>query len=130
MAKPKLVSETRIYTDIRLLISEIIDVTPSFPRDYKYSIGSKLHELCIILAREVSAAYMNKDIDVRIYHLTEFQVAFETLRLLIRTAGERRWIRGVSRHAHIIQLIESIGKQSTAWKNSLASVKEKSELQG
>ena len=37
-------------------------------------------------------------------------------------AGERRWIKGQGRRAHIIELMDAIGKQSTAWKNSLIKI--------
>ena len=65
---------------------------------------------------------MNKDRDIRLRHLTEFQTLFETLKTLIRIAGERRWIKGLGRHAQIVELMDAIGKQSTVWKNSLLKV--------
>ena len=119
MGKSKLVSNTQIYLDCRKLLDAILDITPSFPRAYKFSIGSRLHDLAINLMSEISAAYINRDRAVRIQHLVNFQADFEVLKTLLRIAGERKWILGKSKHADIIELTDAIGKQSTAWKNSL-----------
>ena len=118
----KLVSQTRIYLDTRNLINEILDITPNFPKAYKFSIGEKMHDIGVNLISEISAAYMNRDKETRIQHLINFQSQFEVLKTLLRIAGERKWILGRSRHANIIELTDAIGKQSTAWKNSLLKV--------
>lgn len=54
----KLVSQTRIYLDTRNLINEILDITPNFPKAYKFSIGEKMHELSIGLIQEIASAYI------------------------------------------------------------------------
>lgn len=122
MNKSKLVSNTQIYLDSRKLLDVILDVTPNFPRAYKYTIGNKMHEIAIALISEISAAYINRDRATRIQHLINFQAEFEVLKTLIRIAGERKWILGQSRHADIIELTDTIGKQATAWKNSLIAL--------
>ena len=124
----KLVSNTRIYLDARALLDEILDVTPNFPRSYKFSVGVKMHELGIDLMQDIAAAYLDKP--NRLHHLIEFQTKFETLKTLMRIAGERQWIKGVGRHAHIIELMDAIGKQSTAWKNSLLKKSENAPESG
>lgn len=118
----KLVSNTRIYLDARALLDEILDITPNFPRAYKFSIGAKMHELGVDLIQDIAAAYMDKA--NRVQHLISFQTKFETLKTLMRISGERRWIKGKGRHAHIIELMDAIGRQSTAWKNSILKKKE------
>lgn len=127
MGKSKLVSNTQIYLDCRKLLDAILDITPSFPRSYKFSIGSRLHDLAINLMSEISAAYINRDRAVRIQHLVNFQADFEVLKTLLRIAGERKWILGQSKHADIIELTDAIGKQSTAWKNSLLKINSKTD---
>lgn len=116
--KLKLVSNTHIYLDARKLLDEILDITPNFPRAYKYTIGSKMHDLATEIIQEIAAAYMNRDRETRIQYLVNFQVKFETLKTLLRIAGERKWIKGIGRHAHIVELLDAIGKQSSAWKKS------------
>ncbi len=127
MSKKKLVSNTQIYLDSRRLLDAILDVTPNFPRAYKYSIGSKMHDIGADLIAEISAAYINRDRAIRVQHLVNFQAKFETLKTLLRIAGERQWIKGRSRHADIIELMDAIGKQSTAWKNSLLNLDSKKD---
>lgn len=84
-----------------------------------------MHDLAINLLSEISAAYLNRDRPTRIQHLINFQTDFEVLKTLLRIAGERKWILGKSRHADIIELTDSIGKQATAWKNSLIKLDSK-----
>ncbi len=122
--KVKLVSNTRIYLDARKLLDEILDITPNFPRAYKFSIGGKMHDLGVELIQDIAAAYINRDRETRITYLVNFQTKFETLKTLMRIAGERQWIKGKGRHAHIVELMDAIGKQCTAWKNSLTKIRE------
>ena len=114
----KLVSNAPIYKDVRSLLNEILEVTPEFPRQYKYTIGAEMQKLAVSLLSGAAAAYMDKA--NRLAHLSKFRYEFETLRTLVRIAGEKRWIKGIARHAQIIELMDAIGKQSTAWKNSIS----------
>lgn len=114
----KLVSNAPIYKDVRSLLNEILEVTPEFPRQYKYTIGGEMQKLAVSLLSGAAAAYMDKA--NRLAHLSKFRYEFETLRTLVRIAGEKRWIKGIARHAQIIELMDTIGKQSTAWKNSIS----------
>ena len=125
--KVKLVSNTRIYLDTRRLLDEILDITPSYPKAYKFTICNKMCDLAIALIEDIAAAYMNRDRETRIQHLVNFQTRFETLKTLIRISGERKWIKGKGRHAHIVELMDEIGKQSSAWKNSLIKLGSKPE---
>ena len=81
-----------------MLLDEILDITPNFPREYKYTIGSKMQELSIELLQDVAAAFINRNIESRIQYLVNFQTKFETLKTLMRKAGERQWIKGRGRH--------------------------------
>ena len=90
--KVKLVSSTRIYLDANALLDHILEITPGFPRQYKYSVGGKMHDLAIDLIQDIAAAYMNRDRETRIGYLVAFQVKFETLKTLVRKAGEKKWI--------------------------------------
>ena len=125
--KVKLVSNTRIYLDTRRLLDEILDITPTYPKAYKFTFCNKMCDLAIALIEDIAAAYMNRDRETRIQHLVNFQTRFETLKTLIRISGERKWIKGKGRHAHIVELMDEIGKQSSAWKNSLIKLGSKPE---
>ena len=62
-------------------MDEILDVTPNFPRAYKFTIGARMQEISVDFLTEIAAAYINRD-------------------RLVRTAGERKWILGRNRHAN------------------------------
>ena len=96
-----------------------MSVVHDFPREYKFTIGSKLQEISVNLMQEIAAAYINRDKAETIKHLTEFQAEFETMKTLIRIAGEKEWIKGRGKFANIIELMDEIGKQSSAWKNKV-----------
>lgn len=127
--KKRLVSGTRIYIDCRSLLDELLNVTVDFPRNYKFTIGSKMQEYSIEILNDIAGAYINKSLEKRIEYLTNFQTRFETLKVLIRVAGERRWI-SLKKFARLSELTTTIGKQSTAWKNSLIEVSERPEPEG
>lgn len=76
MKRSKLVANTQIYLDCRKLMDEILDVTPNFPRAYKYTIGARMQEISVDLLTEIAAAYINRDRHVRIQHLVDFQTSF------------------------------------------------------
>lgn len=42
MTKPKLASNTQIYLDCRKLLDIILDITPNFPKAYKFTVGNKM----------------------------------------------------------------------------------------
>ena len=115
----KLVSSTKIYLDARKLLDITLSVVHDFPREYKFTIGSKLQEISVNLMQEIAEAYINRDKAETIKHLTEFQAEFETMKTLMRIAGEKEWIKGRGKFASIIELMDEIGKQSSAWKNKV-----------
>ena len=124
--KLKLVSNAPLYKDVRTLLGLIVETAPDFPRMYRYTIGGEMQKLSVSLLNGVAAAYMDKpnrrdhlDKPNRRDHLTKVRYEFETLKTLVRIAGEKRWIKGLGRHAQLIELMDAIGKQITAWKNSL-----------
>ena len=92
MPQNKPVSNTQIYLDSRKLLDVILDVTPNFPRQYKFTIGNKMHDLAVDLMSDISAAYINRDRATRIQYLLNFQSKFEVLKTLLRIAGERKFI--------------------------------------
>lgn len=79
-----------------------------------------MQEYAVESLNDISGAYLNKSLEKRIEYLSNFQTKFETLKTLIRIAGERKWI-SLKKFARISELTTSIGKQSTAWKKSLVS---------
>ena len=46
----------------------ILDITPNFPREYKFTIGNKMHDIGVGLIADISAAYLNRDRAIRIQY--------------------------------------------------------------
>lgn len=119
MPHPKYIASAKIYLDCRKMIDLILDCVPQFPRDYKFTIGAEMQKLSVSIMQEVAAAYLNRNPMEKAQHLMAVQAQFETLKMLIRIAGERKWIKGIHKHAALIELTEVIGKQIAAWKNKV-----------
>lgn len=117
----KLVSNTRIFLDMDALFNQIIDASTNFPHAHK-DIVVEMKHLCIDLIKCITHAYIVHEREERIKYLESFQSDFETLKLLVRKSGERGWIKGKGRHASMIEIMDAIGKQCTAWKGSLCKV--------
>lgn len=119
----KLLQGTRIYRDITQILSDTLEFTKDFPRAYRYSVGQQMQELAIRMLNEVASAYITKDLDKKIAKLDDFQADFNTYKTLFRISFEKMWINRRGMAAHMIELTDSVGKQSTAWKNSLINFK-------
>lgn len=119
MPHPKTVAQAKIYLDCRKLIDILLDIIPQFPRDFKYAFGAKMQDISVNLIRHIAAAYQSMNAVEKARHLMAFKAEFETLKLLVRIAGERKWIKGIHKYAAIVAIMTEIGKQSSAWKNKV-----------
>lgn len=115
----KQASETRIYLDVTRLFNMIIDTTVNFPRDVKYTIGSKLHDYSVELMLIIAEAYSEKSNQRKLTILGLAQAKFGVIKTMVRTAGERQWIKGRGRHAALIDIMDGINKQLSAWKGAV-----------
>lgn len=116
-----LTSELRVFADLyKLTRLIVVDVTPNFPRKYRYSLGERIETTCYELFDKLYLANMYKAERVR--HLNDFILVFERLKLLVRIAGERHHgeapMLSIGRQADIAEMMAKIGKQITAWKNA------------
>lgn len=107
-------SDTKVFSDTVKLFDKIIEMTPNFPRDYKYTVGGEMQKLSMNLMLGIQHAFMDKE--KRQDHLRLFLSDFEVLQVLVRKAGEKHWISR-DKHAETSELMIEIGKQITAWKN-------------
>lgn len=114
----KLIQSAKLYRDTSILMVETLEIVVSFPKAYKYTVGERMQNLTMDMAQQVASAYITKDLHKKIDELDNFQADFNVLKTLYRIAGEKQWM-SLGRRAHMIELMESIGKQSTAWKNSV-----------
>lgn len=123
----KLLENTRIYRDVTLMMTETLDFTKDFPKAYRYSVGQQMQVLTMRMVNEIASAYITRNMEKKVAKLDDFQADFNTFKTFFRVASERRWMQGLGRRASMIELMDAVGKQSTAWKNSLASLKNNGE---
>jgi hypothetical protein len=123
----KLLENTRIYRDVTLMMTETLDFTKDFPKAYRYSVGQQMQMLTMRMVNEIASAYITRNMEKKVAKLDDFQADFNTFKTFFRIASERRWMQGLGRRASMIELMDAVGKQSTAWKNSLAALKNNGE---
>lgn len=103
-----------VYLDVYRLIQLLYLRTRDFPREYKYSLGQDMRRDALILVRSIYRA--NRSEHKRQW-LEEFLDNFEVLKLEIRLCVDLRLL-SPRQQAELAPLMESIGKQATAWKNA------------
>ena len=123
----KIASETRIYRETKKFLNEVIYVIKDFPKEQRYVVGDRIERTAINSLHIIAKVYMERNIRVRIAEMTELQSNLELLNTLIEIAGEHQWIKGRSKLANLLLLMDSIGRQSTAWKGSLVAAFERAE---
>ena len=105
--------ELPIYRDTYKLILGLFELTHHFSKEYKYSLGQDIKRDAICLVRSIYRA--NRNLQKREY-IEEFLDNFEILKLELRICADLK-LFSVKQQAEITVLLESIGKQATAWKN-------------
>ena len=91
-----LTEQLPVYRDVYKLIQILFNVTQTFPRDYKYSLGQDMKHDALRLVRSI-------------YRANRSESKKEWLDLKLLT---------LRKQSEISPLMESIGKQVTAWKNA------------
>jgi len=117
----KTVEKTAIYLDTVRLLDLLLDVAADFPRMYRFVVCDKMIELCIGMTESAAATYSHRDPEEALEDIGEYLSKLAVLRTLVRKAGERGWIKGLARHADIIELTEGLAKQGSAWRASIAA---------
>lgn len=123
----KIASETRIYRETKKFLNEVIYVIKDFPKEQRYVVGDRIERTAINSLHIIAKVYMGRNLNERIADMTELPSNLELLNTLIEISGEHQWIKGRSKLANLLLLMDSIGRQSTAWKGSLVAALEKAE---
>lgn len=106
--------ELPIYREVYRLILLLFEYTSHFSREYKYTLGQDMKRDGIKLVRSIYRANRHKE---KRQYLEEFLDNFEILKLEIRLCVDLKLIT-IKKQSALSLLLESIGKQATAWKNS------------
>jgi hypothetical protein len=103
-----------VFKQVYQLILKIFEYTKDFPKEYKYTLGQDMKRDGLQLVRSIYRA--NKAKDKREY-LETFLDDFEVLKLEIRLCVDMK-ILSIKKQAELSQMMESIGKQITGWRNA------------
>ena len=114
-----LTEQLPVYRDVYRLILLVFQYTKNFPREYKYTLGQDMKHDAIVLVRSLYRA--NRSAEKKVW-LEEFLDNYEILKLEIRLAVDLH-LMTVRHLAQISELMEVIGRQITAWKNSDKRIK-------
>lgn len=110
-------SELPIYKVAYDLLTHVVQITRSIPRDFKKSIGDKIRDECVEVTVLIFRANVARD---KTPHLQKLIERLQVAELLLRLSRDLRLI-ATKQYADAIALTQSIGKQATKWKQSSAA---------
>ena len=89
--------------------------TQDFPSEYKYSLGEDMKRDAIQLVRSIYRANKAKD---KVVYLETFLDDFELLKFEICLCVDMK-ILAIKKQAALSELMDSIGKPITGWRNAI-----------
>ena len=95
------------------LLEKIIELAKDMPRMLRYTVGERMVDQNLEILAQVYRANLAQDKENAI---VELLVAQRTLQMLLRVVYRQKVISS-GRYAEMLKLLDSIGKQATAWKN-------------
>lgn len=110
-----LYSELPIFKTSYDLLIYVFQVTKTFPKEYKYTLGEKMKTELLNLI--IAIFHANKSTD-KLLLLDQVQTHIETIRIVLRITHDLKIIT-TKQFAHISLLIESVSKQIAGWKRSV-----------
>ncbi len=105
-----------VFKDVYQLILKIFDYTKDFPREYKFTLGQDLKRDGINLVKSIYRANKSRE---KMPYLEAFLDDFELVKLELRLCADMKVLL-LKKHAELSVLMDRIGKQITAWRNSQA----------
>ena len=105
-----------VFRDVYQLILKIFECTKDFPREYKYTLGQDLKKDGMSLVRSIYRANKSKD---KVQYLEVFMDDFELVKLELRICADMKML-SIKKHAELSLLMDTIGKQITAWRKAQA----------
>jgi len=103
-----------VFKEVYQLILKIFEYTKDFPKEYKYTLGQDMKRDGIQLVRSIYRANKAKE---KKEYLEQFLDDFEVLKLEIRLCVDMK-ILSIKKQAELSEMMESIGKQLTGWRNA------------
>ena len=108
--------ELPIYKSAYDLLEKMIELAKELPKFYRYTLGTRIVDLNLDMLGQIYRANMDKA--VRKQALTELLISYRQVQMLLRVCYRQKAF-STGRYAMYIQLLDSIGKQATAWKKKM-----------
>lgn len=115
-----------IYKAAYDLLSVAADVTRNFPRDFKRSIGEKVRDECVEIIVLIFKANVAQH---KIPHIENLLERVQVVELLLRLSRDKRFI-STRQYSSVIDITDTIGKQSTGWKKQQSAASPAAEPSG
>jgi hypothetical protein len=93
----------------------IVQLVPTFPKAYKYTLGSKLQEELIELISLIFKANVHQQ--KKTDYLQQAREHLEVVRLLFRLANDLKLV-DLKQFVNLQKMIESVSKQLYGWQKS------------
>jgi len=106
-----------IYKTTYDLFLNVLQMTKSFPKDYRYTLGEHFHLTAIKLLKQV---YLTNNAKDKVESLQLLLSYIQEMGVLIRAAHDLK-ILGDTRFFDLIQKRDSLEKQTTGWLKSFES---------
>lgn len=120
--------ELPLFLEVYRFVGEILTLVEKLPRNCKYTLGDKLIKESLELFEYVQLANSTLFKDGKKGYIEKFIIKFSLVKVLLRLCIDRKYIT-FKQHALLLPYIDSIGKQSTAWKKSIRGSREISTCQ-
>ena len=103
-----------VFRDVYQLTLRIHQLTQSFAREFKYTLGQDMKRDCLALLRSIYRVNRSRD---KAPLLDVFLDDFELLKLEVRLCADLKLL-SLKQQAELIELMDTIGKQITGWRNA------------
>ena len=105
--------ELPIYKASYDLLEQLVDLAKDLPKFFRYSVGTRMVDLCLDMLAQIYRANMKQE--SRVEALTDLLVSHRQLLMLLRVCYHQKAL-STGRYANIMKLTDSIGRQATAWR--------------
>jgi hypothetical protein len=113
-------NNTRLFNQLSELLDAAVTATDNFPKSHRYVIGAEIQRICVRSLNEFSTAYLEHGPQC-LTMMNALLSDIGLLRILVSMAVDKEWIKGRKKAEHLIRLVDSVTKQSTALRNSFAA---------
>ncbi len=102
------------------LLEQLVKVAKDLPKFFRYSMGTRMVDLCLDMLGQVYRANMSQVGREQV--LTDLLINYRQLQMLLRVCYRQKAFSS-GRYAELISLLDTIGRQATAWRQKSASQK-------